>query len=143
MFSRLEIQVQDLGATALMQQIKAKMGNPRPVMLDFGERMKGSERRTFEVEGRPRRWAALKPSTLRAKIHKFGGPGKILQATTLMMNSINAQVFGNRLEINAPRKYASFQQEGTRKMVARPFLLVQAEDWSYFINRWTAYLEGK
>lgn len=140
---KLEIQVQDLGATALMQQLKARLQDTRPILLDFGERMKGSIRRNFEAEGRPGRWAALKESTLRARLRRYGGGGKILQASGLLINAINPQVVGNRIEITAARMYASFHQEGTRKMAARPFLLVQQEDWGYFINRWTAYLEGK
>jgi len=36
--------------------------------------------------------------------------------------------------------YAIFHQEGTRKMPARPFLLVQREDWEYFVRRWQQWL---
>jgi phage gpG-like protein len=155
---RLQIIHQDFGATALMRQLKAKLDDPTPVMADFGGRMKGSIDKNFEAEGRPVRWAKLNFSTLvgwisgrktawtkKGRMSKEGKEAwrgrKILHRRGRLQNSISYRAFANRVEIFTNVKYAIFHQLGTRKMPARPFLLVQAEDWNYFINRWTDYLK--
>ena len=155
---RLHIIHQDFGATALMRKLKAKLDDPTLVMADFGERMKGSTDKTFEVEGRPVRWAKLNFSTLvgwisglkyawtkKDRMSKKGREAwsgrKILTRTGRLRRSISYRAFRNRVELITNVKYAKFHQLGTRKMPARPFLLVQAEDWGYFINRWTEFLK--
>lgn len=152
------IYYQDQGATALMRQLKAKLDDTRPVLADFGERMKGSIEKNFATEGRPVRWAALKLSSIwgwarshkgfwtkKGEVSKKGSEAiygrNILTASGRLRRSITYRAFANRVELSSNVKYARFHQEGTRKMVARPFLLVQREDWDYFINRWTNYLK--
>jgi len=155
---RLQIIYQDQGAAAVLRQLKAKMDDPTPVMADFGEHMKGSIDKNFEVEGRPAPWAKLNFSTLvgwisgrktawtkKGRMSKSGKEAwrgrKILTRTGRLRRSFTYRAFANRVDLQTNVKYALFHQLGTRKMPARPFLLVQTEDWNYFINRWDNYLK--
>lgn len=149
---------QDREVMALFQRLQARFADTRPIMADFGEHMIGSIQKNFDAEGRPVKWAPLKLSSIlgwfrkrktrRTKtgaVSKAGSRAlygrKILTDTTRLRRSITYRAFPNRVELVTRVKYAIFHQEGTRKMVARPFLLVQREDWEYFINRWNRWLE--
>lgn len=61
----IEIRYEDAEITRLFQQITARAGNPKPLLADFGERLKNSVRRNIMEGGRPAKFAPLKPVTAR------------------------------------------------------------------------------
>ncbi len=157
---RYRIVYEDRGATALFRQLSAKLGDPLPITQDMAGRMEASIQRNFDEQGRPDRWAPLKPSTLmgwagarkswwtrKGKLNTRGAAAmagrKILTDTGRLRRSIVARAYRDRVEISSRVRYALFHQDGTRKMPARPFLLVQREDWDYFLRRWSEWLIQK
>ena len=56
--------------------------------------------------------------------------GRLLVDTGRLRNSISSVVTGSTARIGTNVFYAKFHQEGTRKMVARPFLGINQQDLS-------------
>ncbi len=155
---KLNIVVQDKGVSALFKRLQQRLADTRPVMADLGERVKGSVQRNFDEEGRPVKWARLKLGTILSwagrkktfftKKGSFSKKGqaaiagrKILTDTGALRRSISSRATHNQVDVFTRKKYAIFHQEGTRRMPARKFMMVQPEDWKYFIGRWSAYLQ--
>ncbi len=156
---RYRLIYEDRGVTALFRQLMAKLGDPLPITQDMAGRMEASIQANFDAEGRPERWAPLSFAakvawhTRRKSFWTKGGGRmtargraawegrKVLTDTGRLRRSIRAKAYADRVEIGTNVKYALFHQEGTRKMPARPFLLVQREDWQYFIRRWEQWLK--
>ncbi|MFA6690747.1 MAG: phage virion morphogenesis protein [Saccharofermentanales bacterium] len=155
---KLNIIMQDKGVTALFRRLQQRLADTQPFMDDIGERVKGSVQRNFDEEGRPQKWVPLRFASkvawiLRKKtfwskkgyMNKKGKEAwagrKILNDTARLRRSISHRAFKNRVKVSTLVKYAMFHQEGTRKMPARPFLLVQQEDWDYIIRLGINYLK--
>jgi phage virion morphogenesis protein len=68
------------------------------------------------------RWAPLKNPG------KNRGSGDILVDSGRLMGSISSKVSGSTAEVGTNVFYGKFHQYGTRKMVARPFLGMNATD---------------
>lgn len=90
-----------------------------------------SIRNNFAAEGRPG-WAPLAPSTV---LSRQGASGPILNRTGRLLKVAtqfniwtytkdSAQITG----IDSRVKYGKYHQGGTRKMPARPFIVLQDED---------------
>lgn len=149
---------EDKGASDLFRRLAAKLGDPRPVTEDMARRLEASVQANFDAEGRPDRWAPLsfaakvawhtsrksfwtkRGSKMTAAGRAAWAGRKVLTDTGRLRRSIRAVAYANRVEIGTRVRYALYHQEGTRKMPARPFLLVQREDWEYFIRRWETWL---
>jgi phage gpG-like protein len=78
-----------------------------------------SVQRNFEEEGRPSKWDARKDP---------GDGHPLLNDTGNLIDSLEANVVGDIAYVTAGASYAGYLNEGTSRMVARPFLLVQDED---------------
>lgn len=106
---------------AMLARLDHRVKNLRPAMSVVGQVVRGSVIRNFMVGGRPEKW---KPS-VRAK--KQGG--KTLVDTGRLRSSIASRAFPDHVEIGTNVQYAVMHQLGTRFFPARPFLVVQEEDW--------------
>ncbi len=143
--------------TPALYKLLQKAGNTQPVMADMGEHLKGSIDRNFDQEGRPVKWAPLKWSSIwswfrkrkswrtkSGEVSKSGSAAlygrKILTDTGRLRRSISYRAFHNRVEMFTRVAYALFHQEGTQKMPARRFLLVQIQDETYLKENLGKYL---
>lgn len=85
----------------------------------IGRTVQESIKRNFDLGGRPDKW---KPRT-----RQYNWP--ILKKTLDLKRSIDTNLIKNGVSVGTRGiSYAKFHQYGTKKMVARPFVMVQAED---------------
>lgn len=96
----------------------------RPAWRQVGELLLRSIAENFSQEGRPRSWEPWAPSTAARR----GPGGRILDETGRLRSSIRARTDARGVTVETSVRYGGFHQEGTRRMPARPFLLVQPED---------------
>lgn len=98
-----------------------------PAMKKAQTVMLSSVNQNFQRSGRPRPWRPLKDTTLRQKL-RAGYTYMPLIRTGQLKRSIAGTVRGSRLVVGTAVKYGRWLQEGTSKMVARPYLLFQRQD---------------
>lgn len=144
----------------------ARCADMTPAMKAVGQLVRTSVVRNFEEEGRPAKWAPLKPSTIKQR----GAKGPILRRKGLaggLAGSINVEAQRDRAVVGTDKPYAAVHQFGARKgqfgtvmakvgphsrtlpsgkivnvrahtrktavpwgdIPARPYLMVQDEDW--------------
>lgn len=147
----IEITANDKKVTELLERIRKKLGDLTPAMKIIGSTVRASVIRNFEKSGRPSKWK--KHSRLTEK--RRGKGAKILMGQGLaggLAASINYKADKDNVKIGTNKIYAAVHQFGakkgsfgtvaanikahTRKMKlpwgdipARPFLVVQKEDW--------------
>lgn len=185
----ITVQVKDEAAQRLIGRVAARLHDLREAYEDFGGRLLRSIQTNFDEQGRPDRWAPLKPQSLFAslarrktyydsRVGRFTAAGheakryrKVLTDTGRLRRSIHKQISGSTLRIYTNVKYAAIHQFGGKtkphkitakkaralwiyplffksvqhpgsKIPARPFLLVQRDDWEYFRRRLAGYLNG-
>jgi phage virion morphogenesis protein len=99
-------------------------------MEQIRRRIDASIRQNFREEGRPEKWK----KSIRAK----ATGGKTLSDTNVLRNSIRTDI-GKRQQIISGTGvvYAAVHQFGYSKknIPARPFLMVQEDDWEYIANK--------
>lgn len=98
--------------------------------------------KNFEVGGRPK-WAPLSYPYV---VNRRPAPilvqtGALFQATQSMQNW---DVGPNSITMNgiASVKYAAYHQTGTRKMPARPYVMIQPEDVSAIVQIFEIWVDG-
>jgi phage virion morphogenesis protein len=118
-----------------LSRLQRKTGNLRPVMQDISETLKNSVEENFAQEsarnpiGGEKRgaWDDLAPSTLQSRA-RANKSGKKLQFTGVLLGSIQTKANNNEAMVGTNNEYARFLNDGTKKMPARPFMVVQRED---------------
>lgn len=152
----VNIKVEDKEVKDLFARMKERGKDLLPAMKVSGQIVRTSVVKNFEEGGRPEKWKPLSLATLFAgKKGKFAGKRgrfrkgveerfknrKLLIDTGRLMNSINARPFPDRAEVGASAIYAAIHQFGGKAGVnrqaaipARPFLMVQGEDWTEIRN---------
>ena len=130
----VSVKVDDKGVRKLLAGILKRIGNPGPAMKIVGEIVRTSIVRNFEKGGRPTKWKALSPETLKTKkgtaiLREQGMAGGL-------MGSVNYKPFNDKVVVSANKVYAAIHHFGGkagrgRKVTipARPFMMVQDEDW--------------
>ena len=128
-----------------LQVIARRCGNLLPAMQIIGETAKTSVVKNFEAGGRPAGWQALSPVTLARK-----KGGSILIAKGFgggLMGSIHAEPENNAVMIGTNKIYAAIHQFGGQAgrghkvtIPARPFLLIQDEDWPEMKDQLADYI---
>jgi phage virion morphogenesis protein len=102
-----------------------------------GVYMLGSIERNFKASGRPAKWQALAPGTLRRRRKGKGkGGAKILVDTARLKNSMQTRLVSDGVQIGTNTVYAGRHHfgypggtgRGRSKTPARPFLMFQNED---------------
>jgi phage virion morphogenesis protein len=118
-------------AKATLTALAGKMKNMTPVMKTVGQLLRASIQRNFEQGGRPQGWIRLSPATLKKR-----RGSKILVDTARLKNSIKVQASSDRVVVGTNVVYAAIHHFGGQagrgrkvKIPARPFMLVQDEDW--------------
>ena len=147
----INVKIEDREVREMLAKVQARLKDLTPVMKIIGQTIRTSVIKNFEKGGRPMPW---KPSA-RASIKG----DKTLIDTTRLMRSITSKGYSDRAEVGTNVIYAAIHQLGGRtkphiikprnakalkipgigfrksvkhpgsKIPARPFLLVQNEDW--------------
>jgi phage virion morphogenesis protein len=139
---QIKVSIQDNGIREMLERLQGRMGNLSPVMRDIGEIVRRSVERNFEAQGRPGKWL---PSQ---RALKTGG--QTLSLTGRLRRSFSVKGAGSRVTVGTNVVYAAIQQMGGkagrgRKVTvpARPFLMVQGEDWTEIRRQVADYLFKK
>ncbi len=123
----------------MLMELKKRMGNLSPLMKNVGEMALTSIRKNFETGGRPRKWPGLKLSTIKQRTAQGHWPGNILVRHGVsggLLGSINYKAQTDRVILSANKVYAAIHHFGgpagrghKAKIPARPYMLLQKEDW--------------
>ncbi len=120
-------------AKATLGALRAKTKNMTPVMKTIGQLLRASILKNFEQSGRPGGWIKLSPATIAKKRR---GEGRILVDSGRLKNSIKVQASSDKVIVGTNVIYAAIHHFGGQagrgrkvKIPARPFMLVQDEDW--------------
>ena len=130
---------------AQLDRAANKLTNLAPMFASIGEYFLGRTRERFDSETAPdgTKWAQLAQATIKSKQRRQTSgstrtgssrarsnalPNAILKDTFLLRDTINYRATSKDVAIGTPTKYGVNHQFGTKRMVARPFLGVNAED---------------
>jgi phage virion morphogenesis protein len=132
--SGVTVRVDNREVAELVGGIVRRGGNLEPAMAIIGATVQASVQRNFESGGRPGKWAPLSPVTLKKKPNT-----KVLVVKGYLgglLGSVHYEAGGSRVEIGTDKMYGAIHQFGGMagrgrkvRIPARPFLLVQDEDW--------------
>jgi phage virion morphogenesis protein len=158
----IDIKIQDEQVKAMLADLKARAQNLKPAMSIVGQIVRSSVIKNFMQGGRPEKWKPLAESTILGGIRKkdFTKEGrlrepvsrrlrgdKVLIDTARLMNSIKPKAFADRAEVGTNVIYSAIHQFGGKAgrgkkvtIPARPFLMVQDEDWTEIKSALTEYL---
>lgn len=136
----IKVTIEDEGVRETLKNIQERAGDLKPVMGAIGEIVRASIRRNFEAGGRPDKWQPLKAATIFARMRRKHWPGKILIEKGVsggLLGSLSYQAFPDKVVVSANKKYAAIHHFGGKagrggkaNIPARPFLMVQKEDWA-------------
>ena len=130
----VNIKIDDREVRKLLAGILKRIGNPGPVMKILGAIVRTSVVRNFEKGGRPTKWQALSPETLKTKkgtaiLREQGMAGGL-------MGSVNYKPFNDKVVVSANKVYAAIHHFGGKAgrgkkvtIPARPYMMIQDEDW--------------
>ena len=132
-------------AKATLAALSAKMKNMTPAMKTIGQAIRTSINKNFEAGGRPQGWVRLSPAT----VAKKGRDIKLIDKGRLK-RSIKVQAFPDRVVVGTNVVYAAIHHFGGqagrgRKVTipARPYMLIQGEDWKEINETAADYLLKK
>jgi len=140
--ANVTFEIKDEAVRAHLQGLVNRVENPTPLMKIFGAVVTRSVQKNFEVGGRPSKW---EPS---ARAIATGGKTLIIQGWAGgLLGSINYQASRDEVKIGTPKIYGAVHQFGykTNNIPARPYLLIQDEDWETMIRKaeqWLTQAEG-
>lgn len=123
-----------------------QLANPRPALQEIGEALVQSTRERLEktkVSPEGQKWTPWSLGTLLARRKKGTAARGLLFDSGNLSNSIQAQVLGDSVIVGASAKYASFLQNGTSNMPARPFVGISRQDEARINEILTAHLEKR
>lgn len=133
---QIGVTVEDAALKEALNAYLARSKNLTPAMKIIGEIVRTSIVKNFEQGGRPAKWTPSKKSG-----------GMTLIKTARLMKSITANAYPDRAEIGTNVIYAAIQQLGGKAgrgkkvtIPARPFLMVQNEDWTEIASAMNNYL---
>jgi len=117
--------------------LEGRLSDLSPALNRAGEIMHASVMENFASQGRPERWGALKPDTVKRKKND-----RILFGTGKLMKSITCGASKDSLVITAEVPYAQPLQLGTGSewLHSRPFLMFQNQDVSSIASLIETYI---
>ncbi|MBL7998878.1 MAG: phage virion morphogenesis protein [Candidatus Kapabacteria bacterium] len=126
------------------------------VMGEIGQLMERSIQKNFDGEGRygevidgeydggGNKWKPFGAVTIARRKKKGYYPGKILQQTGATKGSVIATASkGGILTLASQTVYSSYLHYGTKRMAARPFLVVQEEDREQILNVYAEFIQER
>lgn len=118
-------------AKATLTALKGRMKNMTPVMKTVGQIIRTSIQKNFEQGGRPEGWIRLSPATVAKKRRDI----KLID-TGRLKRSINVKASSDKVIVGTNVIYAAIHHFGGQagrgkkvKIPARPFMMIQDEDW--------------
>jgi phage virion morphogenesis protein len=132
----ISAELEDRELINALSRLRRKISNMRPVMAEIAETLRSSVEENFARESsrgplaskaKVGAWAALAPGTLKNRARK-GKTGKKLQVTGQLLASIQTKSSDVEALVGTNKKYARFLNDGTKKMPARPFMVIQQAD---------------
>ncbi len=118
---QITVQKKDLMTPDLKKRLAA-VSDPKPALRAMGEVIVSQTFRAFTDAGlRPTSWAPLAAGTLKQRRRKGRGTSPLMASGLLSRSAKVGQVTDSSVKVQSDRKYAGFQQLGTRHIPARPF----------------------
>lgn len=114
----ININIDDFEVQELFHHLEYQAEHLDDAMNEIGQLMVDSVRANFEAGGRPEAW---EPRLVDV-------PWPILRKTGNLYNSIHYSVYGDNVDIDDDTEYGRYHDQGTSRLPARPFLLIQDED---------------
>ena len=144
---KLEIEVKDSKVRKLLKKLQSRVTDMSPIMENVAALMRRAVDKNFEVEGRDKAghehtWKELAPSTQRYRARHKGekyAAHPILEFNGDLKKSLNVDHGKDWAKVYTGVKYGVYHQLGTKKMPARPFLLIPRTDLKAIV----AYLKEK
>lgn len=141
--SYIDFKIKDHGVQVLLKRIASRLGSFKPGLELIGEIVHASIMKNFEKGGRPE-WKPLSPVTKKIRKEKGKWPGQILVVSGALKRIIY-KAGQDRVTFSANPNYAILHQFGAKKgslggglpwgdIPARPFMMVQEEDWDEIKN---------
>jgi phage virion morphogenesis protein len=151
----ISVEVDDAEARRILNELKTRMGDIRPVLEAVGQIIQSGTQQRFidqkAPDGTP--WAPLSQVTIdRRRMRGIGGV-EILRDTGRLMNSISYAVEGDSVRVFTNVVYAPTHQKGAKKgaygprtpwgdIPARPFLGVNNRDMDAVLEVLQGYLQA-
>jgi phage virion morphogenesis protein len=142
--SSITFEIKDAAVRANLQAMINRLDNPTPLMKIFGAVIVRSVQKNFEAGGRPNAWIPSQRvlTGLVKKSHgemgAGGGKTLIVQGWAGgLLGSIHSNASRDEVKIGTPKIYGAVHQFGwaERNIPARPFLVIQDEDWDTIIRK--------
>ena len=143
----LRLNVDNKEVTEALLNLAKRTENLRPLMKSIAGIFASSTEENFKQEGRPDKWTDLADITKknREKINKW--PGQILQVEGQLASSVTTQYDDDSAVIGSNKDYARIHQLGGDagrgkkvKIPARPYLVLQDEDFEEILSECKKYL---
>lgn len=131
--------------TSDLEALLRKLANPRPALEKIGAMLQQSTRDRLEktkLSPDGSKFAPWSLSTLIARRKKGNSALGILFDTGNLSRSIKYTATSTQVTVIATAKYASFLQNGTEDMVARPFVGISRQDEARIGQILAEHLEG-
>jgi len=167
----IEYKVEDKELQGMLKGILARLGTIKPAAELMGETVKESIETNFEKGGRPQKWVDLKKKTKRDRERIGKWPGRILVrkgSAGGLQGAITYTAMDDRVVVHANKEYARIHHYGSapgKKVVrslggssrsgghsvtkpyemnipARPFMMIQDEDWAKMKAQLNDYIFG-
>lgn len=136
----------------MLKGVLSRLGNVKPAAELMGETILESITTNFEEGGRPKKWKSLKKSTQEQRRRMGKWPGRMLVISGHaggLMGSIAYTALNNGVIVHANKVYARIHHYGgmagkgrTVKIPARPYMMVQDEDWAEMKDQLRKYVFG-
>lgn len=124
----LRVRLQSESAVSLLETIAQRLARAEELLASAAPVVAAAMELNFDEEGRPVRWAPLAPRSAAWKARRFGAGLRILERTGALRRSITTRLEGRALVASSDVPYAAFHQFGTRRLPARPFLVLTESD---------------
>lgn len=122
----LKVQIHDQALLAALEKVNAQIQDTAPLMREVAGILHAEVEENFDAEGRPR-WRDLYPATKKARARKGHWPGKILQVSGHLANSVTPSSDEVTARATTNVVYAAIQHfGGTIIQAARTALFTQA-----------------
>lgn len=137
---------------ALIEGASTKLVNFAPLYEDIIDYvLVPSAAKTFDAEGRPDGWAPLSPKYALAKARKLGYTQILFydgflhdSLATKEGNQYSVRLAGqNRLQFGTTRPWAAVHQDGDATHPARPFVVIQDDDYDTILDMTSDYLMSR
>ena len=162
----IKVEIKDQEVNTRLERLMTRTRNTMPAMREIGAIVRRSVVKYFEAGGRPDKWKPLAAATILKTIRRedFTKAGRLkpasgkrlrqgvpLSDTGALKNSISYKAFPDKVAIGpkASIPYARIHQLGGqagrgRKVTipARPYLMVQDEDWTEIRAVLARYITG-